>query len=175
MFDSSIFVKKCGPWKNGALLNWLTVLHTFLSALAYTACTDMVYSKELERDVTTTAWRRRYCAWKLWYLFFHRTCSVDFFYIRRTIKGCHVHDMCKLLLFWAKTGKTSANFLRLDIKPKKSRSLFDLVTVLISKQSLSPTPATKQTEQCDKENSWIWLELCLWLIQHHHHIQIVLK
>ena len=31
-----------------------TILHTFLSALACTACTDMVYSKELERDVTTS-------------------------------------------------------------------------------------------------------------------------
>ena len=31
------------------------ILHTFLSAPACTACTDMVYSKELERDVTTTA------------------------------------------------------------------------------------------------------------------------
>ena len=29
-----------------------TILHTFLSA---PACTDMVYSKELERGVTTTA------------------------------------------------------------------------------------------------------------------------
>ena len=29
-----------------------TILHTFLPA---PACTDMVYSKELERDVTTTA------------------------------------------------------------------------------------------------------------------------
>ena len=29
-----------------------TILHTFLSA---PACTDMVYSKELEREVTTTA------------------------------------------------------------------------------------------------------------------------
>ena len=29
-----------------------TILHTFLSA---PACTDMVYSKELERDVTTIA------------------------------------------------------------------------------------------------------------------------
>ena len=27
-----------------------TILHTFLSAPACTACTDMVYSKELERD-----------------------------------------------------------------------------------------------------------------------------
>ena len=32
-----------------------TILHTFLSAPAYTACTDILYSKELERDVTTTA------------------------------------------------------------------------------------------------------------------------
>ena len=32
-----------------------TKLHTFLSAPACTACTDIVYSKELERDVTTTA------------------------------------------------------------------------------------------------------------------------
>ena len=31
-----------------------TILHTFLSAPASTACTDMVYSKELEREVTTT-------------------------------------------------------------------------------------------------------------------------
>ena len=29
-----------------------TIYHTFLSA---PACTDIVYSKELERDVTTTA------------------------------------------------------------------------------------------------------------------------
>ena len=32
-----------------------TLLHAFLSAPACNACTDMVYSKELERDVTTTA------------------------------------------------------------------------------------------------------------------------
>ena len=32
-----------------------TLLHTFLTTPAWTACTDMVYSKELERDVTTTA------------------------------------------------------------------------------------------------------------------------
>ena len=34
-----------------------TILHTFLSAPACTACTDMVhvYSKELERDFTTSA------------------------------------------------------------------------------------------------------------------------
>ena len=32
-----------------------TILHTFHSTHACTACTDMVYLKELERDVTTTA------------------------------------------------------------------------------------------------------------------------
>ena len=32
-----------------------TILRTFLTAPACTACTDMVYLKELERDVTTTA------------------------------------------------------------------------------------------------------------------------
>ena len=31
-----------------------TILHTFLSAPACIACTDMVYSKELERGVTPT-------------------------------------------------------------------------------------------------------------------------
>ena len=40
-----------------------------------------------------------------------------------------------MCLFWAKTWKTSAYFLRFDIKLKKSCSVFDLVTVLISKQS----------------------------------------
>ena len=44
-------------WKigGGAFSIDTTILHTFLSAPACTACTDMVYSKELERDVTTTA------------------------------------------------------------------------------------------------------------------------
>ena len=59
----------------------------------------------------------------------------DFFKVRRTNKGCHIHAMCKMLFFGAKTGKASAYFLRFDIKLKKSRSWFDLVTVLISKQS----------------------------------------
>ena len=31
-----------------------TILYTFLSGPACTACTEMVYSKELERDITTT-------------------------------------------------------------------------------------------------------------------------
>ena len=102
--------------------------------LACTASSDMVYSKELERDVTTTAMAKAILRLKT-HLFFHRTWSVWFFYVRRTNKGCHVHAMCKMLLFWAKTSKTSAYFLCFDIKLKKSRSGFDLVTVLISKQS----------------------------------------
>ena len=32
-----------------------TIFHTFLSAPICSSCSDMVYSKELERDVTTTA------------------------------------------------------------------------------------------------------------------------
>ena len=42
-------------WKFGGVSVDTTILHTFLSAPACTACTDMVYSKELEHDVTTTA------------------------------------------------------------------------------------------------------------------------
>ena len=57
------------------------------------------------------------------------------FYVRRTNKDCYVHAMCKMLVLCAKTGKTSANFLRFDIKLKKSRTRFELVTVLISEQS----------------------------------------
>ena len=62
-----------------------------------------------------------------------------FFYVWRTNKGCHVHVLCKMLLFWAKTSKTSAYSLCFYIKLKKSRSGFDLVTVLISKQSFFST------------------------------------
>ena len=39
-------------WKFWGVSVDTTILHIFLSA---PACTDMVYSKELERDVTTTA------------------------------------------------------------------------------------------------------------------------
>ena len=58
-----------------------------------------------------------------------------FFYFQRKNKGCYVHVMCKMRLFGARTGKTSVYFLRFDINLKKSRSVFDLVTVLISKPS----------------------------------------
>ena len=76
-----------------------TILHTFLSAPVCTACTDMVYSKELERDVTTSAMAKAILHLKLWYSFLHRTWSESIFYTRRTNKGCHVHAMCKMLLF----------------------------------------------------------------------------
>ena len=39
-------------WKFGDVSVGTTILHTFLSA---PECADMVYLKELERDVTTTA------------------------------------------------------------------------------------------------------------------------
>ena len=42
-------------WKFGGVSVDTTILHTCLFAPACTACTDMIYSKELERDVTTTA------------------------------------------------------------------------------------------------------------------------
>ena len=55
-----------------------TILRTFLSTLACTACTDMVYSKELEHDITTTAMAKAI--------------------LRRTNKGCYVHAICKMLV-----------------------------------------------------------------------------
>ena len=95
----------------------------------------MVSSKELERDVTTNAMAKEPPRLKTLASFLHSTWSVRFFYVRRTNRGCYVHAMCKMLVLWAKTGKTSANFLRFDIKLKKSRTVFELVTVLISEQS----------------------------------------
>ena len=50
-----------------------TILHIFLSTPAYTACTDMVYSKELERDVTTTAMAKAILRLKTLASFLHRT------------------------------------------------------------------------------------------------------
>ena len=47
-----------------------TILHTFLSV---PACTDMVYSKELERDVTTTAMAKALLRLKTLASFLHRT------------------------------------------------------------------------------------------------------
>ena len=41
-------------WKFGGVSVDTTILHSFLPAPACTACTEMVYSKELECDVTTT-------------------------------------------------------------------------------------------------------------------------
>ena len=66
------------------------------------ACTEMVYSKELERDVTTTAMAKALLRLKTLASFLHRIWSV---YVRRTNKGCYVLAMSKMFLFWAKTGK----------------------------------------------------------------------
>ena len=61
-------------WGFGAFqTRYYTILHTFLSAPASTACTDMVYSKELERDLTTTVMAKAILCLKLWHLFLHRT------------------------------------------------------------------------------------------------------
>ena len=48
------------------------ILYTVLSALSCTACTDMVYSKELERDVTTTAMTQALLRLKTLAPFLHR-------------------------------------------------------------------------------------------------------
>ena len=50
-----------------------TILHTFPSAPACTACTDMVYSKELEGDITTTAMGKAILRLKTLASFLHRT------------------------------------------------------------------------------------------------------
>ena len=50
-----------------------TILPTFLSAHACIACTDMVYSKELERDVTTTVMVMGILRLKTLASFLHRT------------------------------------------------------------------------------------------------------
>ena len=50
-----------------------TIYHTFLSAPACTACIDMVYSKELECYVTTTAMAKALLSLKLSASFLHRT------------------------------------------------------------------------------------------------------
>ena len=122
---------------DGLVVDWVVsadtlIIHIFLSE---PTCTDMVSSKELERDVTTNAMAKEPPRLKTLASFLHSTWSVRFFYVRRTNKGCYVHAMCKMLVLWAKTVKTSANFLRFDIKLKKSRTGFELVTVLISEQS----------------------------------------
>ena len=73
-----------------------TVLHTFLSA---PACTNIVYSKELERDVTTTAMAQALLRLKTLALFLHKSMIGSIFYVYRKNKGCYVHAMCKLRLF----------------------------------------------------------------------------
>ena len=52
----------------------MTILHTFLSTPACPACTDMLYSKEIERDVTTIAMTKAILRLKTLASFLHRTC-----------------------------------------------------------------------------------------------------
>ena len=92
----------------------------------------MVYSKELECDVTTTAKAQQRLKTLAPFVIEHDRFD---FYVRRMDKSCYVHAMSKMRLFWAKTGKTLAYFLSFDIQLKKSRSGFDLATILIYKQS----------------------------------------
>ena len=73
-----------------------TIIHTFLSV---PACTDMVYSKELECDVTTTAVAKELQHLITLASFLRTTLSVRFFYIRKTNKYCYVHAMFKMCLF----------------------------------------------------------------------------
>ena len=62
------------------------IIHTFLSA---PACTDMVSSQELERDVTTNAMAKEPTSLKTLASFLLSTWSVRFFGVRRTNKGCY--------------------------------------------------------------------------------------
>ena len=50
-----------------------TIIHTFFFAPACTACTDMVYSKELEPDVTTTVMAQELPRLKTLASFLHST------------------------------------------------------------------------------------------------------
>ena len=76
-------------------------------------------------------WWGSYHTWNFFASFIHRTWMRWNFYIGRM----NIWLLCKRLSFWTKAGKTSANFLHVDVKLKKSHSGFDLVTVVISKQS----------------------------------------
>ena len=57
-----------------------TILHTFLSAPARTACTKMVYLKELECDITTTA--KALLRLKLWHHSFIELDRFDFLLLK---------------------------------------------------------------------------------------------
>ena len=81
-------------WGAAFEMDWWSI-GTFLSA---PALTDMVSSKELERDVTTNAMAKEPPGLKTLASFLHSTCSVRFFYVRRTNKGCFIHAMCKMLV-----------------------------------------------------------------------------
>ena len=81
-------------WKLRGVSVDTTLLHTFLSAPACTVCSDMIYSKELKHDLTTTAMAKAILRLKTLAFIppLHMIGSI--FYVRRTNKGCHVHAMC---------------------------------------------------------------------------------
>ena len=79
------------------VFQWILQYHTYFSVPACNACTDMVYSKELERDVTTTAMTKAILRLKT-LAFIPSQNMIDSFFIRPS-KGCQVHAMCKMLLF----------------------------------------------------------------------------
>ena len=87
-----------------------TILQTFLSAPACTACTDMLYSKELERDVTTIAMAKAILRLKTLAFIPSWNMTGSIFYVRRTNKGCHVHDICKMLFSELKLAKHLRTF-----------------------------------------------------------------
>ena len=76
-----------------------TILHTFLSAPACTVCTDMVYSKKLERDVTTIAMAKAMLRLKALAFIASQNMIGSIIYVQRRHKGCHAQAMCKMLLF----------------------------------------------------------------------------
>ena len=85
-------------WKFGGVSVDTTILHTFLST---PACTGMVYSKELECDVTTTAMAKAIRRLKTLAFIPSSNMISSIFNVQRTNNGCYLHAMCKILLFCA--------------------------------------------------------------------------
>ena len=71
-------------WKFGDVSVDTTIYHTFFSA---PACTDMVYLKELERDVTTTTMAKAILRLKTLEFIPSWNMIGSLFYIQRTHKG----------------------------------------------------------------------------------------
>ena len=56
------------------------------------------------------------------------------FYIKMMNKGRHIQNMRQMISFLAKTYKTIASFIRVDIKLKSDNPVFDFVTVAYFRQ-----------------------------------------